>query len=189
MSSIEENLRRFIKQVGQTKTIPTVSVGIAKNINGENRTCDIQLNDALTLFNCRLNAIIGNYENNILILPKEGSFVAYALLDDRNTEVLVIGYTEIDKINIKIGDTTIDISNDKIELNGGLLGGLIKIEELKSQLDKMTQRIDGIMNALRNSPTGSSDGGAAYKTAITTALSSITNKENFGNIEDEKITH
>ena len=80
-------------------------------------------------------------------------------------------------------------SSGKIVMNGGELGALVKIAELRTQLDKMTARIDGIIDALKNSATGAQDGGAAYKTAITAALSKLTDKEDFGNIADDNITH
>jgi len=53
----------------------------------------------------------------------------------------------------------------------------------------MTSRIDGIINSLKNAPTGNSDGGAAYKAGIVSALNALGNKENFANIASEKVFH
>jgi phage gp45-like len=76
-----------------------------------------------------------------------------------------------------------------VELNGTNEGGVVKAAELKTQLDKMTARVDGIMNALKNSPTTAQDGGSAYKAAIATALNFLTNKEDFSGLESEKVLH
>lgn len=49
--------------------------------------------------------------------------------------------------------------------------------------------MDTIINALQNAPTAAMDGGAAYKTGIVAALATIVNKENFSNIESDKVRH
>jgi phage gp45-like len=76
-----------------------------------------------------------------------------------------------------------------VELNGKDNGGVIKAQDLKTELNKLTARVDGIMNALKNSATAVQDGGAAYKTQIVTALSMLQDKENFSGIESEKVLH
>ena len=76
-----------------------------------------------------------------------------------------------------------------VELFGKDLGGIIKVNDLKDELAKLTARVDGIMDALKNSPTGTNDGGTAYKTAIVTALNSIVNKEDFSSIASDKVFH
>jgi hypothetical protein len=45
------------------------------------------------------------------------------------------------------------------------------------------------MAALQESPTGTEDGGAAYKAAIISSLAAITDKENFSNIASEAVFH
>jgi phage gp45-like len=77
----------------------------------------------------------------------------------------------------------------EVELYGKDSGGLVKVDELKKQLDVMTARIDGIMDALKNASPVPQDGGTAYKTAIMAALAALKNKEDFGNIASEKVFH
>ena len=79
--------------------------------------------------------------------------------------------------------------NGGIELYGSNYGGVIKVGELQTQLAKLTARVDGIMNALRNAPTSVNDGGAAYKGGIVSALASISDKENFSSIASDKVFH
>jgi phage gp45-like len=76
-----------------------------------------------------------------------------------------------------------------VELFGKDLGGLVKVEELKTNLDKLTARVDGIMDALKNSPTAAYDGGASYKSAISAFLATLIDKEDFSNIESKKVFH
>lgn len=86
-------------------------------------------------------------------------------------------------ISIKAAD------GKKLSLNGDSYSGLVKADELKTQLDTMTVRIDGIINAIKNSPVTPQDGGAAFKAAMVTALSALVNKEDFSKIKNEKVVH
>lgn len=76
-----------------------------------------------------------------------------------------------------------------IELNGTENGGLIKVEELKKQLDIMTERIDGIIDAIKAGKPAVNDGGAALQSTIVTALGTIVQKEDFSEIANEKVLH
>jgi phage gp45-like len=76
-----------------------------------------------------------------------------------------------------------------VELFGNNYGGVVKVLELQTQLAKLTARLDGVIAALQNSPTGALDGGAAYKAAVATALALLVNKENFSGIASDKVFH
>lgn len=76
-----------------------------------------------------------------------------------------------------------------IEINGDDLGGIVKAEELKTQLAKQTARIDGIINAISNAVIAPQDGGAIFKANIVLALQGLQDKENFEKIESDKVTH
>ena len=80
-------------------------------------------------------------------------------------------------------------SDETISFDGDKFGGLCKTQELQTQLNKATARIDGIIDALENSATGSEDGGATYKANITTVLETLTDKEDYSNIESDKVFH
>lgn len=80
-------------------------------------------------------------------------------------------------------------SRGRIVMNGGELGPLVKTEALRAQLDKMTARIDGIIDAVKNGKPTPQDGGAGLQTSITAALERLTDKEDFSDIADDNITH
>jgi len=79
--------------------------------------------------------------------------------------------------------------NGTVELFGKDAGGIIIAGELQSQLKKMSVRVDGIIDALKNAQTGSQDGGATYKAQIVAALAALTSKEDFSNLENGKVLH
>ena len=79
--------------------------------------------------------------------------------------------------------------NGSVELYGRDLGGIVKVDELRRQLAFLTARVDGIINALNNSPTVPQDGGSAFKAGIVAMLNAIINKEDFSGIASDKVFH
>lgn len=151
---------------------------IAQVVEVNEATCKVvRLGDNLFINNVRLNEL-SDSKTGLVVSPKLDSCVVVAAIDDFNYYVSL--FSEIDAV---------DIHCDKITINGGDNGGLVNIKELKKQLDKVTKRIDVIINALENSSTTAQDGGEAYKAGISATLSTIAEKEDFSNIEDEKIKH
>lgn len=192
MNQTEENLQRLISLMGKRNLqAALVAVGTVQNIDEQNRSCEIKIDDDLTLFNCRLNAVLDSYQNHLLIVPKDQSAVAFVCVDGKPTDPLIIAYSEIDKLLLQIENTTLNIDKDKIEINGGDNKGLINIEDLKNNLDQLKNYVEALNTAVSTglSAIGESTAasGTAGKTAYTTAM---TGKSiNFQDMEDTKITH
>ena len=89
----------------------------------------------------------------------------------------------------KNGGWVINRNSGCVELYGTSYGGLIKVNELISQLAKITVRIDGIINAVSNAAVASGDGGATFKTNLIAALQLLADKEDFSSIASEKVFH
>ena len=87
------------------------------------------------------------------------------------------------------GGWVIARENGTVELFGAGAGGVVKAAELKTQLGKLAARVDGIIDALSNSQTAAQDGGAAYKAQVAAALAALADKEDFSDIESEKVLH
>lgn len=140
--------------------------------NVDGNTCTVIVDD-IEISDVRLRASTTDNENEMLIVPKLGTTVIVGSLTGDLDELVILSCDEIEMISI----------------NGGTLGGLVKINELKAQLVKVTARIDGIISAINAGVVTAGDGGAALLTKIKAGLASITNKESFDNIEDDKIKH
>lgn len=78
---------------------------------------------------------------------------------------------------------------ETIQLRGDQYGGLIKIEELKTNLDKLTARVDGIIDAINNGVAIPQDGGVGLQNTIKASLSTLIDKEDFTGIENDLIKH
>ncbi len=139
------------------------------NVNWGDKTMTAVDNEGLELFNISLGL------GSVCIKPQQDSLCIVGLLEGQDTIAFLINAEKV----------------ELIELNGGKNGGLTITPELVTQLDKMTARIDGIISALNNAvpATGAPDSGATLIGNIKTGLASIIDKEDFGDIEDTKITH
>ena len=76
-----------------------------------------------------------------------------------------------------------------IEINGSDYGGLIKIEELKTQLQKNTAILQGLLGTLKAPITEPGNGSpSAFQAALITAIGTLQ-AGNFSNIENKKVVH
>jgi hypothetical protein len=165
-AKIAKQLRDF-QRVGRTPLIFPCQV-----VSVEGNTCTVDF-DGLQLSEVRLSATIDSSVEPIIITPAIGSTVVVVDLSGEMRELCVLLYSSIQSINIM----------------GGHNGGLCITPKLVENLNKLSARVDGIIDALTNSATVAQDGGAAYKTAITTALSTLTDKEDFSAIESTSMFH
>lgn len=187
----EDNFQRLIEAITRKGQAPLlVTVGKVSNIDENKRICDIAIDDDLTLNNCRLNAIVDSYDNRLLVVPKENSMVAFIAIGGKLTEPLVIAYSEIDKVLLTIGESDILIEDGKIEMNGGDLGGLIKLQQLESNLDKLKKYVEDLatMASSAMAPMAALDGGASV-TTFNTNWGAMQAAFSFDDMEDTKITH
>jgi len=125
-------------------------------------TCSVKLEENLILPSCRLNAVETPERNHCFaIIPKVGSYVSGIATADLR-DVLIVSFSEIDEVIINA---------PKIEVN-----------DFKTQIDKMSARIDGIINAIKNGVATPQDGGAALQQTIVAQLP--TDKEDFNTLAD-----
>lgn len=100
-----------------------------------------------------------------------------------------VGISTEKNINVNADGKMAVNTKDVLTLDGDDNGGLCITPELVKQLGYLTTRVDTIINALKNSQTAAQDGGATYKAGIVSTLATITNKENFSNVESDKVKH
>lgn len=81
----------------------------------------------------------------------------------------------------------VGMSRGRLALNGGGHGPLVIHDELRAQLETMSRRIDGIIEALKG--CGADTYGGALQAGIAAGLAQITEKEDFGHMADNDITH
>lgn len=115
------------------------------------------------------------------IKPKVGSLCLVGIIEGQESLAFLVNAEEVELVSIKA---------DKIEYNDKANdSGLAIVPELRRQLETMTKRIDGIISAIKGGVPVAQDGGTALQKSIAAALDTITDKEDFSNIENEQIKH
>lgn len=79
-----------------------------------------------------------------------------------------------------------------INLDGDGYGGLCKTQELQSQLDVLSGRLDSVVDGIKNATVTPEDGGASLKTGIMASINAYIlehGKEDFSQIESDKVLH
>lgn len=133
-------------------------------VNGD--TCDVEL-EGMKLTDVRLRAVVNGENSKILVTPKTDSYVLVADMSGDLSQLAVIGFSEVEKIEID--------ANDKIIFNGGHNEGLI-------QIGKLTQKLNELVNTFNNHMHPVPNG-----TSSTPIMEAATFDKNF--YEDTNITH
>ena len=119
---------------------------------------------------------------------KKGERILFAR--DKNGKI-VAKIKMLNSGNIEIeadGDCRIKTKGNT-EINGNDYGGLVKIEELKTQLQKNTAILQGLLGALKAPITEPGNGSpSAFQAALITAIGALQ-AGNFSNIENKKVVH
>lgn len=172
---IEELIKSVVKRYVKTINFEAKVLSVDKTKD----TCVIQAEDAPEIEGVKLRSILGDVATKLIVYPKVNSYVIVSLLYNMDAEVYVSQVSEVDEI----------ITNcEQITYNGGENGGLVKVNELKTQLDKTNDVVNTIVNSLKNWITVPNDGGAALKTLFNANIG-IKVVGDFSGIENEKIKH
>lgn len=106
-----------------------------------------------------------------------------------NDKVVVTGGADI--LTVAVDGSTIEVKPDEILFNGGDLGGLVKIEELKKNLDSLKSFVEAIHSALPSafSAVGAAlaSNGALGATAYNGSMAGQIIR--FEDMENEKVKH
>ena len=136
-------------------------------------TCTVKSDD-FEMSDVAICAIGGASGNSLVVVPKVGSTVLIAdLSDGTRRDLCIVKYTEVESITI----------------NGGSLGGLVKIQELTNKLNALEDDINSLKQCFSLWVPASGDGGGVLKTATTSWASEPLNKTKRNDLEDTKIKH
>lgn len=212
------NLRQAIQQMAMSGAELYCKVCTVDAVDEDARTIDCTpIDEGAPLLGVNLQAD-QEQEVGVVQFPAEGSDVVVAFLSanvavvvlatEITKTILTIGDTETivednsvtlttKSVSVEVKDKTakIDVDGTTVEFDGNTTtfnGGsetMANATDLKKQLEKMSKRIDGIMDAIKNAVAIPQDGGTGLQKTMVAALAAIVDKENFGQMIDDKIKH
>lgn len=165
---MENEIRNAIKKIVEKDEYGYCAICTIESVDLIENTCYcIPINGDSDLMNVKL---IANNGTGFLIIPVIGSNVIVSLLSDQTAYVSM--FSEVDKIII----------------NGGAKGGLVNINDLKTQLASLQNAVDTLKiltGAAITVYSSALDGGAS----ATTFNSAVLPQINFLGLEDTNVTH
>lgn len=107
-------------------------------------------------------ALFGQTDKFLAVYPKVGSTAAIAYINGDSSTPYIVACTEIDRVAIKVGESTIGVEGDTITFNGGENGGMVLVEKLTDKLNQLQREIDAIQTAIaahsHGTPVGATTG-------------------------------
>lgn len=194
MDTYTEIRNKIRSMTGQNT--PLLLTGKVESVDGE--TCTVTVGD-LKLTDVRLRSVVNGNASKLLITPKADSYVTLIDLSGELRELEVIGYSEIEAIDIETsgdinikckGDTNLDCDGT-VTFNGGDHDGLVKLQELKDNLNSIKNYLSALKSAINTGLNGvgasTAASGAAGAAAFEGAMAGQT--INFKNMENDKVKH
>lgn len=120
----------------------------------DGQTCSGKLG-TLELTGIRLRAVVNSSTDQVILKPTIGSNVLVAdLSNGQFRELVVFEYSEVEEYSLKIGETTIKATSSGIELHGHQFGGLVKISDLVTKLNRLENAFLTHVHTGSSGPTG-----------------------------------
>jgi len=143
-SKIKYSIRRMAGKTGGVFT--------AKVVGTDGETCTVEYEGA-QFTDVRLRSVINGNENRILITPKTGSYVLAVDLSNGNMEnISVLTFSEVERIEVKTGETSLKIDIDGVAFNGGKLNGLVKVDDMVKWMEKVYNDLTALKAQLASTP-------------------------------------
>ena len=163
LSEIKESLQKIASK-GGAGIVFTAKV---KSVDGE--TCNVEL-EGLTMSDVRLRAVVNGETSKILVTPKTGSHVLVADLSGDLSQLAVVGYSEVEKIEVD--------ANDEIVFNGGENKGLVKVESMVDWMQKVYNDLQTLVGLLSSSAVAGNGANLAITFSPTTPSPNIDDFQN-----------
>jgi hypothetical protein len=171
----EKQIRESIQKIANAGSRSSHFLN-AEIVSVDSETCTVKRN-GLELSDVRLSAVVNGNTKNLVIKPKVGSLVLIADLSGQMRDLVIIGWSEVDTITI----------------NGGELGGLIKIQDLTDKLNALKDQLNSVVTKFNththNVSTTGTAAAQAGVAAATTGQAQQATAFNKSDYEDEKIKH
>lgn len=115
---MNEAFQRLVELVVSKKFQSQVFVGKVKDVDKANDTCTIERENRPELYDVRLNAIVDELSDKLIVYPKSGSYVLCCQIGGDQTEAAIIKYSEIDSVEIARATIKVSLDQEGITMEG-----------------------------------------------------------------------
>ncbi|MCX8482862.1 MAG: hypothetical protein ORN50_04725 [Crocinitomicaceae bacterium] len=179
MSEIITAIRQAVKSMIK----PDLLIGSVESFDSTKWTINVSLNIGAKVEDVTIKSVLNGEDSGIFIEPVIGSKVLVGMNDGKLENLTVLVYSEIKSIKLApTGDLT---------LRSVDFGGLVKIQQLESNLNNLKTAIENLKSAISTGITsigvGPTANGATGAAAFNTAAASI--QIQFQDMENKKVKH
>lgn len=172
-----------IKALARNKgAIPTIVIGEVTAFDATKWLATITFNIGFSDDDIRVKAVINSETEGIFIEPIIGSKVLCGCIEGSKESMVVLTWSEIKRFRIIAAKT---------ELNGDTFKGLVKIQQLETNLNSLKNAIESLKTAVASGITavgaGPAANGATGAAAFNSAAAPIVIQ--FQDMENQKVTH
>ena len=178
-------IRNKIRAMTGQRT-PLLLTGKVESVDGE--TCTVTVGD-LKLTDVRLRSVVNNEESKILITPKTGSYVTLIDLSGELRETEVIGYSEIEAIDIETGGDININCNGTVFFNKGKNEGMVIAQKVTDKLNALENEINKLKTVFSTWSPVVYDGGAVLKTLVTAQWATPMATTQAQELRNDKVKH
>lgn len=167
-------------------------------VNEGTNTCDCRpVNGSAEYLDVQLTSVASSSQIGVILYPKVGTIAIITRVADSESQMYLLKANEIDKVvievaggfKLKVEENKLNIDAEEITFNGGSLGGLVKIQTLTAELNKIKVILEAIKVVLATPvPEAGLGTPSSFQAALNAALSSLLTPD-FSQIEDTKIKH
>lgn len=100
---------------------------------------------------------------------------------------IFVGFTEVDEINVVVGESSVKITNDAITFNGGKNDGLVLSQKAVDRLNAIERDINTLKTAFATWVVAPTDGGAALFSLTKSWAAQRLTETVLSDIENDKI--
>lgn len=146
---MDDDIKSAVKKIAGKHKSQTLTCEVV-SVDWDNRECHVKHDSGLEIYHCRLRSVIdNNQQDGLCIKPKVNSLVTVQLIENQDNAAQIIGYSDVESIELKMQNVTLTIENgtvklsaDSIELNGGNNDGLVLVQNLVQKLNNLESKMD-----------------------------------------------
>ncbi|WP_165026823.1 hypothetical protein [Dysgonomonas sp. ZJ279] len=180
-ANIVQSLRALMNS-GSDKTIFLT----AKVIEITGTTCTIDY-DGIELTDVRLMPTTTDDKSKILLIPKKDTYILVGSFSGNLSNLCVLACDSVDSVEIVCDDISVYVDKSGIVLNGGALGGMVKVNDITSKLNTIEKQLNDLKTVFNSWSPVPSDGGGALKTAVASWAAQSVTVTKVGDIENVKV--
>lgn len=191
----DEAIRQALKKLSNYGNRPLVFTAEVKSVDWDKRTCVVITKNGLEFENVRLRAVADDAKEGVCLKPKKGSKVSVAELEGIESMLQVVGFTEVEAIEVIMQDVELTIQDGKVNLkakeiiiNDGDNKGVPIVEKVKGKLNDIENKVNEILTTLNSVSVALAPSGSFPFAPIFSAIQSLQSTQ-LSEIENSKVKH